>query len=557
MSNIDISSSKRDSTHASGAGPGDRPRHAFVCGGPESLRDTITGQLDDLVGLGGLLVTSHEGAGLEGALESDCAVVVARGQRELDEETRRLCCALAVLRIPGILLILGVDEEDADAERVFEELADRFSSFVKDLGATPVACVPVITSGVEASWYRGVSTKDALNGLPVPNGRHEMPFRMLVDKADGPSCSGRLLAGTVTDGDAVTVFPNGGTAHVVHAQRVGQQAPDIGLTLTFADGETARVGDVVAAKNSPPEIADQVAAKLVWLGSDPMLPGRVYSLIAGPNETTANISDLKYRLNVETLEQQAAKTLETGDVGMCNLSIGQPLVFDTGGVIRELGRFRLIDRESDALVGVGMIDFGLHRATNLKWQALDIDKSARSDLKGQRPCVLWFTGLSGAGKSSVANILEKKLHAAGRHTYILDGDNVRHGLNRDLGFTDADRVENIRRVAETARLMVDAGLIVMASFISPFRMERLMARELFAEDEFIEVFVDAPIDVCEERDPKGLYKKARAGLVKNFTGIDSAYEPPETPEIHLDAAAAPADALAEQVVDELRRRRLI
>lgn len=557
MSSIDISSSKGGSADVSRAGPEDRPKHAFICGGPEPLRQAIASQIGDAVGRGSLSISSHEEAGLEGALESDCAVVVAPAERQLDDETRRLCCALSVLRIPGILLILGVDPEDTGAERLYEELADQFLSLVKDLGATPVACIPVTSSGVEVSWYRGVSTTDTLSRLPVPNGRHEMPFRMLVEKADGPGLAGRLLAGSVAEGDTVTVLPGGETGHVIRAEMVGQQAPDVGLTLTLADGETASVGDVVAEMASPPEIADQVAAKLVWLGEDPMLPGRVYSLVAGHNETTANVSDLKYRLNIETLEQQAAKTLATGEVGMCNLSIGRPLVFETGGAIRELGRFRLIDRESNALVGVGMIDFGLHRATNLKWQALDIDKAARSDLKGQRPCILWFTGLSGAGKSSVANILEKKLHAAGRHTYILDGDNVRHGLNRDLGFTDADRVENIRRVAETARLMVDAGLIVMASFISPFRMERLMARELFADEEFIEVFVDAPIDVCEERDPKGLYKKARAGLVKNFTGIDSAYEPPETPEIHLDAAAAPADALAEQVVDELRRRRLI
>lgn len=544
-------------TPVSEAGSDNRPRHVFVCGSPEAIIGTISDTLDQVAGLGDAVLVDQTEAGLVGALEADCAVLVVTAENGLDHEAMRLCCALSVLRVDGIVLIVRCDENaDLDDKR-FDSASKAFSAFLDQIAPTPVACIPVNPDGTQTSWYTGPSFQTALQGLPIPNGRHAMPFRMHVEQIDGQNCKGKLLAGSAAENQEITVCPSGIGGRI--AQVTGPNSPgtDINLRLEVEGDAQPNPGDVLAAREAMPEIADQVAAKLIWLGDDPMLPGRVYSLVSGPHETSATISDLKHRLNVETQEHQAAKTLEIGEMGVCNLSISEPLVFETDGAIRELGLFRLVDRETDALVGIGMIIFGLHRATNLKWQDLDIDKSARSDLKGQKPCLLWFTGLSGAGKSSVANIIEQQLHASGRHTYILDGDNVRHGLNRDLGFTDADRVENIRRVAETAKLLVDAGLIVMASFISPFRMERLMARELFTDDEFIEVFVDAPITVCEERDPKGLYKKARAGLVKNFTGIDSAYEPPEAPEIRLDAAAASAEELAGQVIDELKRRRLI
>lgn len=539
------------------AGPDNRPRQVFVCGSPEQLTASIADTLDQAVGLGGTVFVDQSESGLVGALEADCAILVISAKTGLDHEAMRLCCALSVLRVDGIILIVRCDADAGDAAGEFDSLSKAFSVFLDQIAPTPVACIPVMKDGSETSWYSGPSVQSALQGLPIPNGRHAMPLRMRVERMDGQICKGKLLAGSAVENQKIAICPSGAKARIRQVSGLNKPGTDVDLRLEFDGGGEPNPGDVLAAHEALPEIADQVAAKLIWLGDDPMLPGRVYSLIAGPHETSATISDLKHRLNVETQEHQAAKTLEIGEMGVCNLSISEPLVFETDGAIRELGLFRLVDRETDALVGIGMIVFGLHRATNLKWQDLDIDKSARSDLKGQKPCLLWFTGLSGAGKSSVANIVEQQLHASGRHTYILDGDNVRHGLNRDLGFTDADRVENIRRVAETAKLLVDAGLIVMASFISPFRMERLMARELFTDDEFIEVFVDAPISVCEERDPKGLYKKARAGLVKNFTGIDSAYEPPETPEIRLDAAAASAEELAGQVIDELKRRRMI
>jgi len=271
----------------------------------------------------------------------------------------------------------------------------------------------------------------------------------------------------------------------------------------------------------------------------------------------ATFTALKHKINVITLEHQAGKMLELNDIGFCNLSLNRPLVFDPYRNCRDMGGFIIIDRFSNATLGAGMIEFGLRRATNIQWQALDVDKRARAEIKGQRPCVLWFTGLPAAGKSTIANLVEKKLYAQGRHTYLMDGDNVRHGLSKDLGFTDADRVENIRRIAETAKLFVDAGLIVMVALISPFRSERQMARELFADGEFIEIFVDTPLEICERRDPKGLYRKARAGLIKNFTGIDSVYEAPVDSEIHLSAGNADADELAQQIVTELERRGLI
>ncbi len=535
------------------AGSDHRPRNVFVCGSLGAITDT----LDQADGLGGTVFVDQTKAGLVGALEADSAILVVSASNGLDHEAMRLCCALSVLRVDGIILVVRFGEHTDPDQGQFDSITKAFSAFLDQIAPTPVACIPVNASGTQISWYSGPSLQSALQDLPVPNGRHAMPFRVHVEQMDGPICKGRLLAGEAAENQEIAICPGGIRARVIQVSGPNIPGTAISLRLELESDGNPKPGDVLAAREAMPEIADQVAAKLIWLGDDPMLPGRVYSLMAGPHETSATISDLKHRLNVETQEHQAAKTLEVGEMGVCNLSISEPLVFEADGAIRELGLFRLVDRETDALVGIGMIVFGLHRATNLKWQDLDIDKSARAGLKGQKPCLLWFTGLSGAGKSSVANIIEQQLHASGRHTYILDGDNVRHGLNRDLGFTDADRVENIRRVAETAKLLVDAGLIVMASFISPFRMERLMARELFADDEFIEVFVDAPINVCEERDPKGLYKKARAGLVKNFTGIDSAYEPPEAPEIRLNAAAASAEELAGQVIDELKRRRLI
>jgi bifunctional enzyme CysN/CysC len=293
------------------------------------------------------------------------------------------------------------------------------------------------------------------------------------------------------------------------------------------------------------------------MNDTPLFAGRPYILKIGAKTVTATVTEIKHKIDINNFDHLAAKELQLNEIGFMNLSLSAPVAFDPYEVNRDTGAFILIDRQSNATVGAGMIAFGLRRASNIHWQALDVDKAARAALKGQKPTILWFTGLSGSGKSTIANLLERRLHAAGRHTYLLDGDNIRHGLNRDLGFTDADRVENIRRVAETARLFVDAGVIVLVSFISPFRAERRMARDLVAEEEFIEVFVDTPIEVCRERDPKGLYAKAEAGQIKNFTGVDSPYEPPQAPEIHLRTTEASPEALADRILQDLQRRGII
>jgi bifunctional enzyme CysN/CysC len=323
------------------------------------------------------------------------------------------------------------------------------------------------------------------------------------------------------------------------------------VTLTLEDEIDVSRGDLLAGPQERPEHADQFEARLVWMHEEPLLPGRSYLLKSGTTTVPAQVSTLKHKINVNTLQHEPGKTLELNEVGVCNLALGKPLAFDPYRENRVTGSFILIDRRSNATVGAGMIDFALRRATNIHWQQLAVDKRNRSLLKGQTPCVLWFTGLSGAGKSTIANLVERKLLSLGKHTYLLDGDNVRHGLNKDLGFTDVDRVENIRRIAEVSKLFVDAGMIVLVSFISPFRSERQMARDLLDTGEFFEVYVNTPLQVCEERDPKGLYKKARSGQLQNFTGIDSAYEPPEKPEIIVNSSQMSAETLAEQIVETI------
>ena len=509
-----------------------------------------------------------------GASNCDFAVLLVDARSGVVTQTRRHACILSLLGIRKVAVAVNkMDLVDFDQAR-FDAIASDFSSFVEPLQFERVTYIPVsalkgdnvIHPSTHLRWYHGPTLLGHLETVDVGHTERERPFRFPVQWVNRPHLDFRGYAGTVASGairpgEEVVIHPSGKRAHVARIVTADGDLEEAregdAVTLTFAEEVDVSRGDLIARADAAPSIADQIAARVIWFDEEPMLPGRTYTLKCGCQTTTATVSSLKYKLNVDNLDHVAGKTLELNEVGSCNITTARALVFDPYADNGNTGSFILIDRFTNATVAAGMIEFGLRRATNIQWQELFIDKTARASLKEQKPCVLWFTGLAGAGKSTIANTLEKRLHALGRHTYLLDGDNIRHGLNKDLGFTDADRVENIRRVAETAKLFVEAGLIVMVSFISPFRSERRMARDLLQDGEFIEVFVDTPIEVCEARDPKGLYRKARAGLISNFTGIDSMYEAPEKPELKLDTGSSNPESLAEAVLVELRRRHVV
>jgi bifunctional enzyme CysN/CysC len=457
---------------------------------------------------------------------------------------------------------------------VFDAIVHQFREFASRVGLTDVSAIPivavdgdnVVTSSGKMPWYRGPTLLQHLDTVTVDDEHVAAPFRMPVQSVIRPDADFRGFAGMISSGQIgigapVVILPSGRRTNVarillgsadVQAARAGQS-----VTLTLVDHSDVSRGDVLASSATPPEIADQFQATLVWLAESPLLPGRSYLARIGAQTVSALAGPLKYKIDVETREHLAAKTLEMNDIGVCVLQLAQPVAFEPYQASRDLGGILLIDRMTNDTVGAGLLQFALHRSSNLRWHGLDVDKHARAAIKQQKACVVWFTGLSASGKSTIANVVERKLQDLGRHTYLLDGDNVRRGLNRDLGFSPTDRVENIRRVAEVSRLMTDAGLIVLVSFISPFRAERRAARELHLEGGFFEVFVDTPLQVAEARDPKGLYEKARAGLLQNFTGIDSPYEPPEHPEMRIETVHTTADQAADAVVDMLRRSRVI
>jgi bifunctional enzyme CysN/CysC len=509
-----------------------------------------------------------------GASTAALAVVLVDARKGVVSQTRRHAAILSLLGVRAVVLAVNkMDLVGYDAAS-FARIADAFRIYAGRLGIADVTAIPVsalkgdnVTErSATMPWYDGPALLPFLETVEVetdpPGGAFRLPVQW-VNRAnpDFRGYAGMIVRGSVRPGDAVVAQPSGRRTSVARVLADGRDI-DAGVagqsvTLTLADELDIGRGDLLCASEHAPDVTDQVAATILWVHDEPMLPGRPYLLRAGTAQAVAQVTELKHRINIDSLEHQAAKTLGLNEIGLCNLSFDRRLALDPYRSCRDCGSFVLIDRVSNLTVGAGMVVFSLRRAANITWQALEVDKRRRSEIKGQKPCVLWFTGLSGSGKSTVANLLERQLAELGRHTYLLDGDNVRHGLNKDLGFTDADRVENVRRVAETAKLMVDAGLLVLVSFISPFRSERRMARDLMEPGEFLEVYVNTPLDVCERRDPKGLYRRARAGEIPNFTGISSPYEPPAAPDFVVDGNDGDPEAAARTLVEALRARGMI
>ncbi len=503
-----------------------------------------------------------------GASTAGVAVILIDARKGVLTQTKRHSYLASLVGIKNVAVAVNKMDLVDYSQKRFAEICHEYDLISSDLGFEEIVYIPlsalkgdnVFDPSTKTPWYKGETLLHYLENVQVANNAADKDFRMRVQWVNRPDLNfrgfcGTIASGVVRPGDEVIVPSSGQTSRVAKIvtmdgdldEAVAGQA----ITLCLEDEIDISRGDMLTTPQSRPSHADQFEAKLVWMHEDPLLPGRSYLLKAGSATAPAQITELKRKVNVNTLKLEPGKTLAMNEVGICNISITKAISFDSYDTNRHTGNFILIDRFTNATVGAGMIDFPLRRATNIHWQSIAIDKQSRSTLKNQKPCVLWFTGLSGSGKSTIANLVEKKLHSMGKHTYLLDGDNIRHGLNRDLGFTDADRVENIRRIAETAKLFVDAGIIVLTAFISPFKSERNLARELLDEGEFVEIFVNTPLDICEQRDPKGLYKKARSGELKNFTGIDSAYEAPENPEIVVDGGETQVVDIVERIITEL------
>jgi bifunctional enzyme CysN/CysC len=506
-----------------------------------------------------------------GASTADVAVVIIDARHGILTQTKRHSFLVSLLGIRHVIVAINKLDLLAYDESVFRTIEAEFLSFAQAISLTNVVCVPVsalhgdnvVTKSDRTPWYTGPSVLDHLETIEVRSSgpSDDGPFRLPVQWVIRPDShfrgySGRVMAGSIAVNDRVRIAPSGKESTVARIVTFDGDLPlavkGQSVTLVLADERDVSRGDVVCAAQQPIAVADQFEAHIVWMHETNMLPGRSYLAKIGTTVVGAVVTQTKFKLNVNTLEHIAAKTLQLNEIGVCNVSFDRQVPFEPYNDNRDLGGFLLIDRLTNATVGVGMIHFALRRADNVHWQAVEVNKAAHASLKNQRPAVVWFTGLSAAGKSTIANIVERQLHALGHHTYLLDGDNVRHGLNRDLGFTEADRVENIRRVAEVAGLMVDAGLIVLVSFISPFEAERRLARERVGPDEFVEVFVDTPLAEAQQRDPKGLYRKAREGQLKNLTGVDSPYEAPTNAEIHVRTPELSAEESAQKVLDYLR-----
>jgi len=508
-----------------------------------------------------------------GASTADCAVILIDASKGVLRQTRRHSYLCALLGIRHVLVAVNKMDQVEFAQARFAEIERDYGELAQRIELTDFTCIPVsalrgdnvLERSRHTPWYDGPTLMEYLEGVEVEHTTTESPFRMPVQwvnrtSSDFRGFAGTIVGGVVTRGEEIVVAPSGQTTTVARIVTfdgdLDVASAGQAVTLTLADEVDVSRGDVIAQREQPPQVADLLQATIVWMHEEPMLRGRTYLMRIGERTLPATVAPLKYKLNIDSFEHVAASKLELNEIGVCDLELSAPVAFDHYVENRDTGGFILIDRITNDTVGAGLIQFALRRSQNIRWQALTVDRAARAQGMGQTPCVVWFTGLSGAGKSTIANRVDAELHRRGQHTYLLDGDNVRHGLNRDLGFTDADRVENIRRVAEVAKLMVDAGLIVIVSFISPFRSERQMARALFDDSQFFEVFVDTPLAVAEDRDPKGLYKKARRGELQHFTGIDSPYEAPETPELTLDTTVLSAVDAARLVIELLGREGL-
>jgi len=509
-----------------------------------------------------------------GASTADLAVLLIDARQGVLTQTKRHAFIASQLGVRHIVLAVNKMDLVDYSENVFNEIVEDFKAFAAQLDIPNLHAIPVSAlvgdNVVDGSrfmpWYEGPSLLGYLEGVDVEAEETSLPFRMPVQWVNRPDLdfrgyAGRIAGGIIRPGDDIRVLPSGKQSKIARIVTMDSDLDEAvsgqSVTLTLTDEIDISRGDVIATSETPPEISDQFDTTIIWLSEEPMLPGRSYRMKTSSRLVSATVNAPKHKTDVNTLQKLPAKTLQLNEIGNCTLAVDRPIAFDSYAKNRQTGSFILIDRMTNNTVGMGMINFPLRRAANIHWQNLDINKAANAEQKGQNPAVLWFTGLSGSGKSTIANEVQRRLYATGRHSFILDGDNVRHGLNRDLGFTDADRVENIRRVAEVSKLMVEAGLITLGSFISPFRAERELARNLMEEGEFIEIFVNTPLSVAETRDPKGLYKKARAGNLKNFTGIDSPYEAPENPEIEINTAEMSAEDAAERVINGLIERGII
>jgi bifunctional enzyme CysN/CysC len=506
-----------------------------------------------------------------GASTADLAVVMIDARKGVLTQTRRHSFIVSMLGVRHLVLCVNKMDLVDYAQHVFNDIDEDYREFAQSLGIDSIVSIPV--SALEGDnvtehsprmpWFNGPPLLEHLETVDVDSDDQAKPFRMPVQWVNRPDhdfrgFSGQIASGTLRPGDRIKSLPSGRESRiariVTHDGDLDRAVAGQSVTLTLADEIDVSRGDVIATATDPCEVADQFEARLLWMSASHMLPGRPYVMKIGARTAACTPASPKYKINVDTMEELAAKSLELNEIGVCNISLDRDIAFDAYAQNHVTGGFILIDRLSNETVAMGLLDFALRRASNIHRQAMVIDKDARAGQKNQRPAILWFTGLSGSGKSAIADIVSQKLHALNRHTATLDGDNVRHGLNRDLGFTDVDRVENIRRIAEVSKLMVEAGLIVLTSFISPFRAERQMARSIVDEGEFVEVFVDTPLALAEERDVKGLYKKARAGEIKNFTGIDSPYEAPRAAEIVIDTTKASAEEAADRIVAWLDER---